>query len=267
MSLAHCDLPADTTLQVYLTDDGCTDGTAEVAKSIFPEAEITRGDGTLFWGHGMRQSMIKAMENNVDYILWLNDDVSLYPFALIDAFAAVNTCDERTIVIGSTEQEPGSGVVSYGGVNKKSAWRPMKFVLVDPRSDSRCETMNGQFVLLPSAVYKSAGLIDEKFQHSAGDFDYGYRAAKMGIRLTLLPRFIGSCPRGDSVENRVSSKTWLAYWEAIRAPTGMPAQERFEFCRRHAGKQWIIHWLWPYVKLLILFPCFALVRRLKMHKN
>ena len=38
---------------IYMTDDGCTDGTAETVSKRFPEVRIIKGDGGLYWNRGM----------------------------------------------------------------------------------------------------------------------------------------------------------------------------------------------------------------------
>ena len=36
-------------INIYLVDDGSTDGTSEAVKKNFPQVNIIKGDGTLFW--------------------------------------------------------------------------------------------------------------------------------------------------------------------------------------------------------------------------
>ncbi len=43
----------DYIVDVYLTNDGCTDGTPEAVKQLFPQVHIIDGDGSLFWNRGM----------------------------------------------------------------------------------------------------------------------------------------------------------------------------------------------------------------------
>lgn len=44
------------TFDVYMTDDGCTDGTNEAVHEKFPNIHIIQGDGSLFWSGGMRKA-------------------------------------------------------------------------------------------------------------------------------------------------------------------------------------------------------------------
>ena len=56
-------LPGDYFFDVYLTDDGCTDGTPKAVAAEFPDIHIVQGDGSLFWGGGMRLAWKAAVES------------------------------------------------------------------------------------------------------------------------------------------------------------------------------------------------------------
>lgn len=252
-ALLACRLPPDVVMQIFITDDGCTDGSAEAIAAVAPEAEIIKGDGTLFWGGGMRLAMLKAMEQHFDFYLWLNDDVLLRPTAIVDAFGIVVPAAVR-IYIGSTSQSPQSTQVTYGGVCPISRWRPLSFVIVDPLTERSCQTMNGQFVLIPAAVVDRAGCIDEQFRHAFADFDYGMRAVSKGAELVLLPGFVGSCAKAVPLYCRLEDKSWKDYWTIITAPNVLPVSGRLEFCRRYAGWAWWLHFAWPYIKFFLLYP-------------
>ena len=42
-------LPNAVEIEVYLTDDSCTDGTVEAIRIHYPQTNIIKGDGNLFW--------------------------------------------------------------------------------------------------------------------------------------------------------------------------------------------------------------------------
>ena len=51
---------------VYLTDDGCTDHTAEGVHETIPDATIIKGNGQLYWNRGMYEAW-KAAQKEKDY--------------------------------------------------------------------------------------------------------------------------------------------------------------------------------------------------------
>ena len=69
-------------LDVILVDDGSTDGTKQRIRKEFPQVTVLSGDGSLFWSGGMRRAFAAALEQQPDYVLWLNDDTNLYRDAI-----------------------------------------------------------------------------------------------------------------------------------------------------------------------------------------
>jgi GT2 family glycosyltransferase len=70
------------TVDVFVLDDGSSDGTSEAIGEQFPEVTVLHGDGELFWSGGMRQAFAAAIAGDYDHYLWLNDDVYLDDSAL-----------------------------------------------------------------------------------------------------------------------------------------------------------------------------------------
>lgn len=66
-------------LDIYLVDDGCTDGTSDAVKKEFPDVIIIQGDGELFWNRGMVKAWETASSRyDYDYYIWMNDDTYVY---------------------------------------------------------------------------------------------------------------------------------------------------------------------------------------------
>lgn len=61
-------LPNYLRLDIYLTDDGCTDGTPEAIKRQFPKVHIIKGDGNLFWNRGMYRAWEEAAKQDYNFI-------------------------------------------------------------------------------------------------------------------------------------------------------------------------------------------------------
>lgn len=256
-ALLDQDLPPGVSVRVYLVDDGSTDGTADAARAAYPQIELLRGDGNLFWNGGMRLAFAEAMKAGYDYYLWLNDDTLLHPGTLDNLLATHHHLSREghpaSIIVGST-RDAESGTLTYGGVVRKNWWRPLRFELVEPAEKPReCETMNGNCVLVPRAIAKRVGNLDKAFTHGMGDHDYGLRARSLGCSVWVAPGFVGTCSRN----------TLHGTWRDTNLPLkerakkvgrlkGLPAGEWKEFTRRHAGPIFYPYYrLSPYLRLLM----------------
>ena len=179
---------SEYSFDIYMTNDGCTDGTTEAVRKNFPLINIIQGDGSLYWGGGMLKAWNAALQSKsqYDYFLWFNDDVVLYEDALSLLFQFAN---ENAIISGAFCDEQGN--VSYGGKTKKNK-------LIIPNGHHQdVWFINGNLVLIPSDIVDKIGIIDKRLKHVGGDFEYGLRAVKNGYRLYLTPHYVGICNRHD----------------------------------------------------------------------
>jgi GT2 family glycosyltransferase len=217
-------LPDDYVFEVYLTNDGCTDGTPEVIKDFYPKVHLIDGDGTLFWNRGMLKAWEAASKaSHFDFYLWLNDDTTLFANALAVLLQTSEILEHKSIVVGSTCEESDSTTITYGG-------RTAKGQLIKPIIGEAliCTYFNGNIVLIPDFVFNKNAL---------GDFDYGLRAKKIGINSYIAPGVLGSCN-----DHEVRLSTWCnpnqpfkKRWRAFRSPLGNNPEEYFIFERRHKG--------------------------------
>lgn len=200
---------------IYLTDDGCTDGTAEIVAKEYPNVKIVKGNGSLFWGGGMNLAWQSAIESHVnyDYFLWYNDDSDIFPDAL---FTMLKTVSEKTVVTGAFKGTDGN--VSYGGKTKNDQ-------LITPNDNPQeVVKMNGNLVLIPYAVFQAVGIIDKHYLHGGGDFDYGYRVKEKGFQVLLTPKFVGISDRHDEFipkycnKDLSLSKRWTILHNPINSP-------------------------------------------------
>jgi GT2 family glycosyltransferase len=247
--------PSDIQLTVFLVDDGCTDGTAEAVRSKFPGVKILKGDGSLFWNGGMRKAFDAATQECFDAYLFLNDDTILYE----DALMGVVTCARSwiavgapAIVVGST-RSPITGRHSYGGILRRH--RGMEFrlekVMPHPSSSTPCDTMNGNFALIPQQVAAVIGNVEKRFRHQFGDLDYGLRAKRAGFDVVVAPGYVGEChPNSPAGSWRDPRMPFSRRWASLISPKGVPFAEWFLFTRRHYGWRWPYYSVSPYLKTI-----------------
>lgn len=240
---------ADVDLEIVVVDAASTDGTADAVRAAHPAAIVQQVGDDVFWNRGMRMAWetALAMAQPPDAVLWLNDDTLLDPDALttlLDCHASVPT---PAIVVGTT-RDPQTSAPTYGGVVRQSSLRPLAHTLVHPAGQpQRCDTMNGNVVLVPRAVSEQIGLLDPGFVHGMGDFDYGHRARSRGIQPWVAPGTVGTCAKNDLPPANRSVADEL---RRLRRPTGLPPRDFARLARRWAGPLWPIYWASPYVRRL-----------------
>lgn len=243
-------------LEVFLVDDGSTDGTGQAVRERYPQVNVIKGDGSLYWNGGMRVAFAAAMERGFDYYLWLNDDTLLYPAALNSLIATSGELQAKhgkcVIVVGST-QDANDGRLTYGGVIQPNKWKALFFKLVTPKNvPIECETMNGNCVLIPRAIGKVVGNLDPEFLHAMGDLDYGLRARNAGFSVWVMPGFAGTCANNSSTGSfNDASLPVTVRLRKMMQPNGLPPSSWRVFTQRHAGILWPIFWLWPYAKVML----------------
>jgi GT2 family glycosyltransferase len=172
-------------VDVYLTNDGCTDGTPEAVAFQYSQVRIINGNGTLFWNRGMYIAWQEAAKKNYDFYLWLNDDTILLPQALKEMLNNSESKLNKSIIVAAIKAITETRT-TYSGHNKNG--------LITPNGNLQlCDTFNGNCVLIPRYVFLRVGNLDWKFRHAIGDLDYGYRAKKAGIEAFVSPTYLGMC--------------------------------------------------------------------------
>jgi GT2 family glycosyltransferase len=243
-------------LSVYLVDDGSTDGTAEAVTGMFPQVDVLRGDGSLFWNGGMRKALEAAMQVGYDYYLWLNDDGILYSDAIERLISCAEEYRQRDVpaIITGTMVSPTTGERTYGGQAKRIEGLKVHFDAVhpDPLRPIECSTMNGNLVLVPDVVARRLVNLDPIFRHQIGDVDYGLRAAQAGFRVVTAPGTHGVCSDNSRDGTwRDGSIPLKSRWRQIMSPKGAPPREWIHYVRRHFGWRWPFYAVSPYLKALV----------------
>lgn len=222
--------PSEYTFDVYLTDDGCTDGTPEKVTEQFPDVHIIQGDGNLYWCGGMRKAWdVAAAARNYDYYFWLNDDTFLYDFALSELLKTSANHDDKSIIVGPT-LSTDLKQTTYG-----IRMEPERLVPPDG-IERKGDTFNGNIVLVPLYVYHIMGNIDQKLIHAGGDTEYGRTANEKGIDVIQTKNHLGECDLHEKLDKWCDpSVPIIERFKSMNSPKGMPLNLLFYQVRRHFG--------------------------------
>ncbi len=242
-------------IQVYLVDDGCTDGTSEAVSTQFSSVNIIQGSGSHYWNGGMRLAWEAAQKEGHDFYIWLNDDSMLYTYAIakiIKAYYTLVSNNEKPGALIGTMIDPITKAPTYGGRNCISKINPLRLgeVVKPEHKPIRCDTIEGNFVLIPKESVDAIGILSTVYTHGMGDTDYGFRLIEAGRTLWVAPDNYGECTtnptQGSCKDGTLSLKERL---QKMQQPNQLhPAKEWMHFVRAHGGAIWPLLWFKAWIR-------------------
>lgn len=239
-------IPASIELVVYLVSDGCTDGTEEAVGEEFPQVNIIKGDGSLYWNRGMWTAWdVASKTKDYDYYLWLNDDTDLLPDAIKSLLTISASNVDNAIVVGATQDVIGDKLTYGGHIGNQ----------ISPCDGCNrdVEWFNGNIVLIPQAVYRKLGNLDYYYRHSKGDVDYGIRAKKTGIKMVQCGTVLGVCEAHPTMDGWCNPDLpFRKRWRLMHLPNGMPPNEIFHLEKQTNVAKALFHYGTVYIRCI--FP-------------
>lgn len=233
----------NSNIEVYLTNDGCTDGTPEAVRELYPSSvHIVNGNGNLYWSRGMYTAWKEAIKGNYDYYLWLNDDIELYPFFFKELFECNSIGGGNCIVSGLIENFEHNRIL-YGGTGFDGKLNQTSEI---PQLVSH---MNGNVVLVPASVVAKIGIIDPVLHHDLGDVDYGLTAIENNIKVYTTRIPIASGYPNGICRVRKWNSSLLKRFKKLNTPLGSPLRLNFYFRKKHIG---LVHALLFDAKIILI---------------
>lgn len=243
-------------VSVVLVDDGSTDGTAEAVCQQFPQVVLLTGNGSLYWNGAMRLAWQHALAlfAKAPAFIWLNDDVRLDDDALSRLLATVAALPAADLgAVTAAMREPaghaghqlgtGDTPLSYGGRRSRSRWFPLRMGPLLPLAavPQSCDFIHGNLCYIPAQAVERVGILSPHYTHAMGDYDYGLRLKKAGLRLYQAPGSFGECAsnsdHGGVLDASVPFAKRLAM---LQQPNRWPpAREWRYFVSQHGGP-----WSW-----------------------
>lgn len=237
---------------VFLTDDGCTDGTSEAVLTSFAAKviNIIRSDGNAFWAGGMRLAWRNAIETNSksDFFILINDDTCFKRECIIDLFKthkyALDKYGIGGIYTGFVSEFNNENKILYGAKRYDNGFFSKAISMIPTGNPQECELVNANILMVSANVVQKIGILDEAFIHAAADLDYGIRSKNAGFPVLTTS---GVCGYGEfdhdnsDVEcEKVMKMTLEERRDFLQFPTVKQYHDSLVFFRRYDKIKWVI---------------------------
>ena len=257
-------------MDVYLTDDGSSDGTAEKVQSLFPNTKILKGNGELYWAGGMRNSWQEALMGDYNAYLLLNDDTNVYP----NLFKQVMNTDDfslknynvKGVYVGTTVDKE-TKKISYGGsIIKNRFLATTKRLPLNEHSPQKCELGNANIMWVPKNVVDKIGILSTGYIHGMADYDYTLKATKNKIPVLILPGISGECtndnkdPYTKFVKLPIKERIKMLY-----SPIGLDFRSQLYHMKKHFPIRLPFFFIMGWMK--VIFPNLYVKGFQKSRKN
>ena len=173
-SVRASELPVD----IYVWDNGSTDGSADFVQSHFPEAELVRSAENLGFAEANNKGMQYALDKGYDYVYLLNQDAWIEPSTL-GTLVAESEAHPEFAVLSPLQMTDG-----FKDLDRQFMKALVSGSVCLPKPVSRIMAAHW---LVPRRALEEIGLFDPLFPLYGNDDNWCDRARYHGFKVGIVP--------------------------------------------------------------------------------
>lgn len=234
---------------LYAVDNASTDNGCALLRDGIPGAIVIQNADNLGFAAGTNQGIRKALSDECDAILLLNNDVIFGPDLIEKLVAGMNEFDCDMTAPMMYYHEPSDKIWAAGGtLQTRLGFRPIHRGLNEPdrgqyQLPARVTFAPFCCVLIRSSVFGRIGFLDEQYFTYAEDADFMFRCLKAGIALWYIPA--------------------ARLWHKVSSLTGTLSTFSIRYGSRNRAYFIAKHMPWLYRQIFnILYPTYYVLKHL-----
>ena len=198
-------------LNIFVVDDGSTDGTSESISQNFPYVTIVQGDGNLWYTGAINLGIATAMKSEPEYLLLMNDDQVYDQDALrlmVESAEHYSPCVVGGLLL-SWEKPHSIFQVSPTWRTLWGGWRhwQQQTIWTVPESSWEVDLIVGNCMIVPADAVKRFGPMNEVLFPNSGDAEFTPRLKRNGFRLIIDPRVRVFC-QPNEIPKSIALMSW-----------------------------------------------------------
>ena len=192
-SLHNC-LPGPE--QIIVVDNGSTADSAQALRAGCPGVILLESTRNLGFAGGNNLGIRRAIEQQVRYILLLNNDTIVEPDALAKLSAAAEVSRQAGVLGAKIRYFDNHKILWYaGGTMNPASGHVTHFGMGEPDTGQYDHAVEVGFVtgccmFIRREVLETVGLLDETFFAYLEDVDFSFRARRAGFQILYEPSAI-----------------------------------------------------------------------------
>lgn len=260
--------------KVVIIDDGSTDNTEKMLKEEYPEVELIKGDGNLWWSEATNLGVKFSLEQGAQFILTLNNDTIPAPNFIENMLKWVDK--QPDTLLGALAIDANTRRAVYGGETVDWMRATYKSILPEIQTEKlqgihKVTHYPGRGLLIPSKVFRDIGFYEaKKFPQKGADEDFTFRAAKKGYEIFCnydAIIYIYPSASGDAdIRNQKNIKNYFKHLFSIRG--GGNLKVFFWFAIRNCPPQYLLFFLSVgFLRRFLGYPFHWLIELLGVEKH
>jgi len=172
--------------EIIVVDNGSTDGSVALIEAAVPSVTLIRNSINAGFAGGCNVGIRYAVDAGFDYVFLLNNDAVVTEHTLSELLAASRRLGDRAI-LGSVVRDVGSEHCQFFGSQGSARFGQPKWYEY-PRDKALLanaliptDFVIGAALFVPTAVFRTIGILDERFYLTYEDADFCYRAQMCGV--------------------------------------------------------------------------------------